>query len=243
MKTNLYIILAFSFVACANLEESSSSLVVEAYIYENRPVANIKVALVNSINSESAEMPVSGAEVEIVSNSIGYQLTESSLPGFYNLDNNLKIENGNTYMLSVKYKGIEMEGQTTIPPKIEGLSSNKDTLLLNESDQFLRINWETQSELWFLGVIPANNADESEFPFNSFFSVPTQKTSLKITSNDVQNKGKQDFILYGITKEYEDLYRISTSTIGSSNAGNMTNGFGIFAGFSSDTLSFVAIQK
>jgi len=243
MKNNLYIILAFSLFSCAALEEPQSSLVVEAYIYENKPVENIKVTLVNPINSELAEMPVSGAEVRIVSNNIGYQLTESNVPGFYNLENNLVIENGSTYMLSVKYEDIEMEGQTTIPPKVGSLSSNKDTLLLNEPDQFLRINWENENELWFLGVISANNADRSEFPFNGFFSVPTQETNLKITPNDVQNEGKQDFILYGITKEYESLYRISTSAIGSSNAGNMTNGFGIFAGFSSDTLSFVAIQK
>lgn len=243
MKTNLYIIFAFSLFSCANLEEPPSSLVVEAYIYENRPVENIKVTLVNPINSELDEIPALGANVKIISNNIGYQLTESSLPGFYNLENNLKIESGNSYILLVRYKGIEMEGQTTIPPKIEGLSSNKDTLLLNEANQFLEITWENKNNLWFLGVIPANNADESDFPFNSFFSIPTQKTSLKITPSDVQNEGKQDFILYGITKEYEDLYQISTSTIGSSNAGNMTNGFGIFSGFSTDTLSFVAIQK
>ncbi len=243
MKNSLYIILAFSLFSCASFEEPPSSLVVEAYIYENRPVENIKVTLVNPINSELAEVPVSGAEVIIVSNNVGYLLTESNVPGLYNLENNLRVESGNSYTLTVKYDDIEMEGQTTVPLKIENLSVNKDTLTLNEPNQFLNITWKNEEQLWFLGVIALNNADVSDFPFNSFFSVPTQEATLKITPDDVQNEGKQDFILYGITKEYEDLYRISTSTIGSSNAGNMTNGFGIFAGFSTDTLSFVAIQK
>ncbi len=66
--------------------------------------------------------------------------------------------------------------------------------------------------------------------------LPTKGKQLEISSNNVSITGDAQFILYGITEEYQKLYRISSSSIGSTNAGNLSNGFGIFAAFSSDTL-------
>ncbi|MCF6361562.1 MAG: DUF4249 domain-containing protein [Cyclobacteriaceae bacterium] len=243
MKNKLYIIFAFSLVACASLEEPPNSLVVEAYIYENKPVENIKITLVNPINSATDEIPVSNVEVYFKTNNTSYKLTESNTAGYYNLDFDIPIISGKRYELLVLYNDIEMVGETTIPKPVTGLLSSKDTLILTSPNDFINVSWDGTPDEWYLGVIQGNDPENTDFPFNNFFSIPAQKSTIKITPNDVQSVGIQQLILYGITKEYEDLYRISTSTIGSSNAGNMTNGFGVFTGFSSDTLTFVASEN
>ncbi len=229
--------------SCAALEEPPASLVVEAYIYENKPVENIKVSLIKQINSSMEEIAVTNAEVYIKSNNSRYKLIESAKLGYYELDFDLPIISGVTYELIVTYNDLEIVGETTIPKSITNLAANKDTIEVTLPTDFINVTWQNTPESWYLGVLSENQAGVTDFPFNNFFSIPTQKSLIKITPNDIQTLGKQEFILYGITKEYEDLYRISSSSIGSSNAGNMSNGFGIFAGFSSDTVTFFAMQK
>lgn len=244
MKIKLHIAIFTLLFSCAALEEPESSISVEAYLYENRPVENIKLSFISPIENEAPGASVNNALVFIIWNNIYFQLFEGNEPGTYSLNNaNLIIRSGNTYELLVRYNSIEIRGKTTVPITPEGLNINKDTLILNSSSDFIKVNWDNPNQLWHLGVIKETNSELTDFPFNNFFSLPTQESTLEITSNDVQILGNQQFILYGITEAYEDIYRISSSSIGSSNAGNLTNGFGIFAAFSSDTLNIVAIEK
>ncbi len=243
MKQYIYIVLIASLFSCEVLEEPASSLVIEAYIYENKPIKNIKLFLVSPINSVGEEIPVSNAEVFIETDGVAYKLTESDRVGYYDLNLNLQVISGKTYGLTVRYNEVEIKGETTIPVSIDSLLVDKDTLFVNSPNDFIKATWTDSFNAWYLGVILRNDPTATDLPFNNFFSTPTQEPSIRIAPNDVQTLGSQQLILYGITKEYEELYRITSSTIGSSNAGNMTNAFGIFAGFSSDTITFITSSK
>lgn len=243
MKKYIYFVLILSFLSCTAVEEPPSSLVIEAYIYEKKPIKNIKIFLIDPINSIGEEIPVSNAEVFIETGGVAYKLTESDRDGYYNLNLNLQVVSGKTYGLTVLYNNIEIKAQTTIPASIDSLLLHKDTLFVNSPNDFIKAAWTNSFNAWYLGVILKNDPTATDLPFNNLFSIPTQEHSMQITPHDVQTLGSQQLVLYGITKEYEELYRITSSTIGSSNAGNLTNAFGLFTGFSSDTITFITSAK
>lgn len=240
-KLNLLIWISILFLSCSNPEAPEASLSVEAYIYEAQPINHIKLSLVKPIN-ETERQPVSDAEVFIQWNNKYYQLKEIiDEPGTFYSDNiNLQIIENNTYTLIVRYHDEEYLAETIVPSIPKQLEANKDTIDLSNNNDLITITWQNSDSTWYLGVIAPEEGSSTEFPFNNFFSLPTKESSIKIETEDVNNTGSQHFVLYGITEDYAKLYRISSSSIGATNVGNLSNGFGIFAAFSSDTLTFVA---
>ncbi len=237
MKKVLQSILFLVAVSCASLESPDSSLVVEAYIFENKPIKNIKLNTVSSINDNASGEQIMNVEVYIQNNGIRHQLVQSATDGTFSASSSLTIKAGEDYELLIFYNDLEITAQTTVPPTPKKLLANKDTLNRSSSSDFIRTTWNNPDSLWHLGVISNLDPASKEFPFNNFFSVPTRGNQLEVSSNNVSIAGDAQFILYGITEEYQKLYRISSSSIGSTNAGNISNGFGIFAAFSSDTLN------
>jgi len=231
--------------ACTEQEFPDASLTVEAYLFEGKPVDQVKLSLVKPINTTEVQQTVSNALVYIIWNGGYYRLNESiHNPGTYtSLNDSLEIISNNTYKLYIIYNNEEYTAETTVPNPPKNLIASKDTLnFINDAD-LIKMQWDNQDSTWFLGTISPEKNRTTEFPFNNFFSLPTKKNSLEINTNNVQENGTQQFILYGITEDYEKLFRISTSSIGSSNAGNLSQGFGIFTAFSSDTLNFVVLNK
>ena len=242
LYTTLILIVLF---ACTEQEFPDASLTVEAYLFEGKPVDQVKLSLVKPLNTNETQQPVSNALVYIIWNGTYYRLNESiSNPGtFASQDENLKIISDNTYQLYIRYNNEEYHAQTTVPFQPVNLTANKDTLDFSIDTDLIKMQWDNHESTWFLGVISPEKNKITEFPFNNFFSLPTKKNILEININTVQENGAQQFILYSITEDYEKLFRISSSSIGSSNAGNISKGFGIFSAFSSDTLNFVVLNK
>lgn len=229
-------------LACSNPELPEASLSVEAYLYEGQPINHIKLSLIKPINADEEQQPVSDAEVFILWNNKHYQLREHpDEPGtFYFQNENLRVVENNPYTLYIRYHEQEYYAETIVPSSPKYLAASKDTIDLANENDLINITWENSDSTWYLGVIAPDKNTETEFPFNNFFSLPTQNSSIQIEANDINLTGSQHFVLYGITEEYAKLYRISNSSIGATNVGNLSNGFGIFAAFSSDTITFVA---
>jgi hypothetical protein len=240
-----FILIFILLMACQSDEASlQASLVVEAYIFENKPINNIILSEVNPINSASDLVAVSNASVFIMWKENSYKLDETNILGTYAYtEDKLKVVSGDSYELRIDYNGETYFAETIVPISPKQLTSNKDTLNIKTSTDLIKITWENPDSLWYLGVIANANPTSTDFPFNNFFSIPTKSDNQEIKPNNVEDIGNKQFILYGITDDYENLYRISTSAIGSTNAGNLSRGFGIFAGFSSDTLDIVVIDK
>ncbi len=231
--------------SCKSQEVPDASLVVEAYIFANNPVENIKLSLVNPFNkNEISATSVSNAKVYIVWNDIFYTLTETDSVGIYtSFNSDLKIIHGESYGLFIEYNDEIYEALTTVPSPPKLLQADKDTLNINSSSDFINISWENLDSLWYLGIINEDNTKPTKLPFNNLLSIPTKSQNLDIKPNNVQSAGNMQFILYGVTDEYEDLYQITNSTVVPANAGNLSNGFGIFAAFSSDTLDIIVVEK
>lgn len=243
MKYTLTIILLITlFFSCGKPEIPEASLSVEAYLYAGQPVNQIKLSLVKPIEDEQ-EQPVSDADVFIIWNGRHYLLTETpDKPGWYHFpDETLMVEANNAYTLYIKYHEQEYYAETTVPLAPLGLTASKDTIDLAIETDEIAIAWQNNDSTWFLGAISPELQTQTDLPFNNFFSLPTQANSTRIKTNNVHTTGYQTFVLYGITEEYAKLYRISSSSIGATNVGNISNGFGIFAAFSSDTLTFIAM--
>lgn len=245
MKKLLIILFPLTLLlGCKSQELPEASLAVEAYIYTGKPVKDIKLSLVKPINGVDTQKPVSDAQVFIIWKGTYYPLVETSTPGSYEyLYGNLEIISENNYSLYIKYHEQDYYAETTVPKPPASTIQSKDTLHLLDANDFINISWQNVDSTWYLGVIAPGQPIQTDFPFNNFFSLPTQGNNLSITPEDINIIGEQQFVLYGITEDYEKLYRISNSSIGSSNVGNLSNGFGIFAAFSSDTLQFVAIDN
>lgn len=242
MKKQHYLLLMvfLALIGCAEPKIPEASLSVEAYLYAGKPIDQIRLSLIKPIEEELVQQ-VSDAEVYIIWNNKHYELIQSLEDGrFYYPDTNLKVIENDTYNLYIRYHEQEYYAETIIPKKPLLLTATKDTIDLAVETDEIGVTWQNNDSTWYLGVIAPEIDSETELPFNNFFSLPTQESVIKITTNTIYNTGNQHFVLYGITEEYAKLYRISSSSIGATNVGNLSNGFGIFAGFSSDTLTFVA---
>ncbi len=239
MRTQLTIALLTLMLACKSPAPPQRSVVIQGFLHAGNPISAIELSLVEPFNTQANTEPVTDALVFLTYGNETLPLVQTQTAGYYApIENTHIVKPGENYQLNIEYKEAIIEAVTVIPPMPINLKLDTDTLDTTNPFSAINVRWSADEKGWFLGVIEPVNPDSTEFPFNNFFSLPVQDSTLHIGAENIQSKGKHIFILHSITKEYADIYRISSSSIGSSNAGNIANGFGIFTGFASDTVSF-----
>ena len=133
------ILLVLSLAGCQTHPLESTPLdqvVVEAYLYENQPVDQIRLSHPFSISSPQGQnSPITEAQVFLSRNGMEYQLLPyPGEPGRYHAeDPALVVSSGDLFELKILYKEKIISAQTRVPsvPRIARISN--DTLSVGSS--------------------------------------------------------------------------------------------------------------
>lgn len=217
----------------------SETVVLEAYLYANEPIGNIKLTrLAPFVGDEDQSLAINDAEISIYWNDNNYDLIASpGDSGYYHYEGNeLEIIAGNTYQIKLTYFGKEISASTTVPNPPSNLAISDSVLaiepiydfddLFNQTIQELEITWDNSNGEYYY-VLYENTENEPEdidqsntsgnFPGGerpvfanfSFITSPTNADQLTINSRGLTQYGTYSVKVYKVNQEYVDLYQTS----------------------------------
>jgi hypothetical protein len=247
-----------------------TDVVLRGYLYANEPVTDIQLTLSNPIgSSDTTYLPITTASVALLRDGVRYGLVaDASRPGYYVFPGSgLSVNTGDVFSIEASYGGKLVTGQTTVPPKPEGVGMSGSTMhftkdsiwtpmgyrTMNTSSDTLQITWSNASQEYHYLVIESMDSASTPIredfagPFGGgpgfglrFISQPTNQSSYTVTPNSIQYTGKHRLKLYRINKEYADLYRsrMQDSRALNEPLTNVSNGLGVFSAFASESVEF-----
>lgn len=127
-------VLIVAVAACdtVNTSEETAELVVEAFLFTDLPVDNIRVTeaipLSQVSDTDSLERPVNDAQVSLARGSERFLLTASGEDGYYHYDgNDLTVSEGDVFQLNVQRGSTTVSATTAVPrpPVAVDLSTNQ----------------------------------------------------------------------------------------------------------------------
>jgi hypothetical protein len=140
----------------------SGLIVVEGYLYAGRPVDSIRISQAVYFNSaDTVFHGVSNATVSIIANGTTYNLQPSVRQGYYNYPgNNLSINAGETYSLSIIYNNQQITSQTSVPGNASGLKISENALLVDTTltmrelrDSSLLVSWSNPNRDYYFVIL------------------------------------------------------------------------------------------
>ena len=140
----------------------SGLIVVEGYLYAGKPVDSIRLSQAVYFNSSDTVFHgVSNAAVSIITNGTTYKLQPSINQGYYYYPgNNLAINPGETYSLSITYNNQQITSQTTVPGNASGLKISENTLLVDTTltmrelrDSSLLVSWNNPNKDYYFVIL------------------------------------------------------------------------------------------
>lgn len=119
--------------ACDTVDSSEETveLVVEAFLFTDLPVDNIRITeaipLSQVSDTDSLERPVNDAQVTLSRSGESFPLTASGTEGFYHYDgNDLTVSEGDVFQLKVQRGGTTLTATTTVPRPPESVDLSTD---------------------------------------------------------------------------------------------------------------------
>jgi hypothetical protein len=164
-KIILAIVISAFLTGCEKVQLNnghSGLIVVEGYLYADRPVDSIRISQAVYFNSsDTVSHGVPDASVSIVSNGITYNLQPSVRQGYYNYPgNNLNITEGGTYSLNIIYNNQQITSQTTVPSSASRLKISENALLVDTTltmrelrDSSLQVSWNNSNRDYYFVIL------------------------------------------------------------------------------------------
>jgi hypothetical protein len=270
MKTYItFIILLVFFIGCNDdsaLIPDSSLVVVQAYLYANEPINDIRLTSTVAIDADSIEAPgINDAQIFLIKSGQQYDLISNpGKDGYYHYpDDDLNVGVGDNFRIVIEYNEKMISAETHVPEAPEELEISDseleviDFFELGYFDRSLldsaavEVSWEnTDGSLYFIVLdnIEENPIEiESQFPSfaNRFISQPINRDSFPLNFRMVTHYGKHRVKLYRINQEYADLYesRDQDSRDLNEPLTNVENGLGIFSAFNCDSVFFTVVGQ
>lgn len=252
MNRLIYIaLLSLLVFSCKDEEiEANDSLLLEGYIFEGRPVDNIRVARLGGFGETEENIPVNDAIVAIIYKGEFYLLDNSGEGNgryVYN-GNDLPIISGDRYDIAVLHDNDTLFGATTVPPRPTGLAQSSNII---QTDPFAQDSvsivtvWNQNHDFWS-PVIISMEENAEEIPFNDqfrfSFSTPAPETFFEINRIHLSYYGQNALVVYSVNSEYVILFDSENPENFFESPTNIINGFGIFTAFSSDSLFFEVVK-
>jgi len=254
------------------LTPSADQVVIEAFLYANEPVTDIRVTSTLPLGSDSSYAPpINDAEVVLIKDGIRYPLEPSpGDSGYYHYSGeDLAVETGDKFRVEVDYFNRVAYGETEVPPPPENVRISGDTLVIRKqtfsgpgsfggggmmSTDGLVITWEKEDpSLYFVTI---ENVEPDPEPITTgpgvdiprkrrFRSVPTARDSFVVNLMHLTHLGRHRARVYRINQEYADLYisRNQNSRDLNEPLTNIRNGLGVFSAFNSDSLFFYVVKE
>ena len=178
--------------------------------------------------------------------------------GIY-VDSSIIVTEGDEYKISFSFNEKEVSAYTYIPSKPTNFTQSATTIYIERMDSTLgppsggftqpdpiELSWDNFDDSYYLVLVEnmettldaIRDFGDAEAPGNRFKKSPTNTSYQELRSVDFQYFGVHRVILYHVLPDYATLYEEnSTSSQNITNpSSSIVNGYGIFTGFSSDTL-------
>lgn len=272
----LYILLAgglmISILGCENIEtntEITDQLVLNAYLYENEPVTDIRISKSLPFTSGDTIFPmVSDAVVNIQWRDTLYPLVPSGEEGFYHCtDSTLQIIATENYSIEAIHQNRIVTAETRVPVKPDSMRLSASHIEIDpdmtpreirESGLTdIEVTWANPEGDYFYVLVEnlEENPEDIEFGFGGMggrrpnFRLLTQPfitdTYIIRIFLSFQQYGTHRVKLYRVNQEYADLYeyREQDSRNLTEPLTNVNNGLGIFTAFSYDEAFFEVVKK
>lgn len=238
--------------------------VVTAYLSDgSSPVVKIsrQGAVSSSVAYSADSIPLLQVFLEVDGNSHQLRYADSVFT-----DSSITVEAGKTYRLRFMYNSRETSASTTVPAIPQGFGQSVTSIGLTKIDSNftpgpgsfsmpdpVRLGWQNTDRSYYM-LVATNTETDPElvrdtslfkaFP-RSFRNTPVTEDSTMLSPQQFEYFGNYRLVLYHLNEEYALLYVNSSnsSTDLSSPSTNITNGFGIFTGISTDTLSLLVYKK
>jgi len=233
-------------------------VVVQAYLYENEPVTEIRLTETIVIDADTTSAPpINNAQVILVKNDSSYSLFSSAGDsGYYHYPGiDLNVNSGDKFDLKIYYDDQYIFAQTVVPASPVNISISDENLEVIEfipgnpglmDENTLEVTWLNENDELFYLVIDniEVNPLEIETGFSrmprKWISQPMNRDFFSINQRAVTHYGLHRIKLFRLNQEYADLYQSRTQDSRDLNEPltNIENGLGIFSAFASDSVFF-----
>jgi hypothetical protein len=270
----LGLLTSFTCLQCSEEVKTKDNFVVEAYLFSNENVKDIKINQVLSIeSSDTIARPIEDATVILKKESQEYflQFDKISKTYFYQ-GNNLQVKPNDLFEITVINKSRTATAATVVPQPTKGLLlsgdkinipqiqlnlSTRDQLVALFANARLTVTWDNpENELHFIAIESLDKFDPI-FPANfpstivglfrtfRFVSAPNRNDSYDIVGLSLETYGRYRVKVYRVNKEYADLFENQTQDSRDLNEppSNVTNAFGLFSAFASDSAFFNVVRN
>ena len=257
------------FISCTEdspFVSESNLVVVQAYLYADEPVRDIRLTSTLPLDADSTNAPpINDAQVILIKEGQRYVLDSSQGDsGYYHYSgNDLSVKSGDEFAIEIEYMDQIISSQTIVPEAPDDLAISGNTinvpsgisffdLMSGEYDYLnLELSWQNDDSEMFFVVLDnlETNPDAldlglPEMP-NRFISQPISRDSFPIRLPMITHYGRHGIKLYRINQEYADLYQSRNQDSRDLNEPltNIENGLGVFSAFNSDSVFFDVIQN
>jgi hypothetical protein len=232
------IILIF-FLRCSEEEKISNTYVVEAYIYSNEDVRNIKITETLPLQStDTIAPPITDATVILKKLNQEYILQYDMQSGtYYYPQNDLQVLPNDIFDIQVTSRDRMATASTVVPMATQGLTLSDSKIYIPQielnlftqeqvtalfSSARLDVKWDNpEDEFHFISVESLDQFDPifpSNFPpsvinlFRTFrfVSAPTRLDSYEIIGLSLETYGRYRVKVYRVNKEYANLFENQT---------------------------------
>jgi hypothetical protein len=242
MKKHLYLLatIACCLSSCTKETFREQNFVVEAFLFAGENKHQIRIKEVEPLTvSEPQNIPISNAQVILTKGSQTIELAyNTNTEQYEDVNNNLVVNTGDNFEISVKVGDKIATGKTTVPKATSGLTISRDLIVVPPitirqgiadeiralfSSASFQLRWSNpNNELHFMvieSVIEEDLIFPEDFPIPTqtlaliqsfrFITAPTVDTVLQIPSLSLGTYGRFKAKVYRVNQEYADLYNSS----------------------------------
>jgi len=231
----LIVILFFGCESSSVLEPEIDQVVVQAFLYANEPVTDIKLTQTLALGSEdSLAPPINDAVVYLERNGTRYDLVASAGDsGYYHYPGtDLVVENGDVFQIVVSYFGKFATAITEVPSSPTNISISAATLPIpaqmtfppdpDQMNTSATVTWDSiPGALFYVTVdnIEANPQEIDTFGGGfrppgggtkgapqRFISAPGSSNEYQVNRFMITHYGEHLVRVYRVNQEYVDLY-------------------------------------
>ncbi|MEM8485061.1 MAG: DUF4249 family protein [Bacteroidota bacterium] len=247
-------------------------LVVEAFLFAGEPVNDVRLKRAIPFGSaDSSSVPVNDASVTLMKAGTSYPLTASGADGFYAYDGeDLTIETGDTFLLSIDYNGTTITATTTVPgppqnvqlpssempvPNFAGIGFGGGGGNFDSLSEFFTVTWDNPAANYHFVVVTSDDPEDPDFILPDFvrdfigdfeiISEPTTADFHDIIPVTLSWLGPHYVTVYQINQEYVDLYenREQDSRDLTEPPSNIEGGLGVFTAFNGVVSIFDVVRE
>jgi hypothetical protein len=231
----LLFIVFFGCDSTSVLEPEIDQVVVQAFLYANEPVTDIKLTRTLALGSEdSLAPPINDAVVYLDRNGTRYDsIASAGDSGYYHYPGtDLVVENGDVFQIVVSYFGKLASGTTEVPSSPTNVSISSTTLPIptemtfppdpNKINASVTVSWDSiPGALFYVTVdnIEVNPQEIDTFGGGfrppgggmkggpqRFISAPGSSNEYQVNRFMVTHYGNHLVRVYRVNQEYADLY-------------------------------------